>query len=129
VVSILAVLRKIRFAHILNSMVRPYFIFVFVLLKIGMLGRMLKPYNNHYFKKILIKQKYMTSFDIVYIQYRYTHISMVSAAGLNSIWLCKECRANFLFYSDVEEHKERTGHYMIQEYEMSSGKLLNGIDV
>ena len=42
---------------------------------------MLKHYNNHYFKKILIKQKYMTSFDIVYIQYRYTHISMVSAAG------------------------------------------------
>ena len=120
-VSISTVLRKIRFAHILNSKVRPYFIFVFDLLKV-------KKYNNHYFKKILIKQKYMSSFDIVYIQYRYTHISM-GAAGLNSIWLCKECKANFLFFSDVEEHMERTGHSIIQEYEMSSGKLLNGIDV
>lgn len=128
-VSIPTVLRKIRFAHILNSMAQPYFIFVFDLLKVIILSRVLKHYNNHYFKKILIKQKYMTSFDIVYIQYRYTHISMVSAAGLNSIWLCKECRANFLFYSDVEEHMERTGHSIIQEYEMSSGKLLNGIDV
>lgn len=91
---------------------------------------MLKQCNNHYFEKILIKQKYITSFDIVYIQYLYTHISMVvGAVGLNSLWLCKECRANFLFYSDVEEHVERTGHSIIHEYEMSSGKLLNGIDV
>jgi hypothetical protein len=54
---------------------------------------------------------------------------VLDAAGLNSIWLCEECRANFLFHSDVEEHVERTGHLIIHEYEMSSGKLLNRIDV
>ena len=48
--------------------------------------------------------------------------------GLSSIWLCKLCRANFLFLSDVEEHTKRTGHTLIVEYDMSSGKLLNNID-
>ena len=48
--------------------------------------------------------------------------------GLSSIWLCKLCRANFLFLSDVEEHTKGTGHTLIDEYDMSSGKLLNTID-
>ncbi len=48
--------------------------------------------------------------------------------GLSSIWLCKYCKANFLFRSDVEEHTKRTGHVLIHEYDMSSGKLLSTID-
>jgi hypothetical protein len=48
--------------------------------------------------------------------------------GLSSIWLCKLCRANFLFLSDVEEHTKRSGHTLIDEYDLSSGKLLNTID-
>ena len=48
--------------------------------------------------------------------------------GLSSIWLCKLCKANFLFLSDVEEHTKRSGHTLIDEYDLSSGKLLNTID-
>ncbi len=29
---------------------------------------------------------------------------------LNTVWLCCECRRNFLFHSDVEEHKKQFHH-------------------
>ncbi len=47
---------------------------------------------------------------------------------LKSIWLCKECRASFVFRSDVEEHTKRTGHNNIYQYDLSSGKLLDRIE-
>lgn len=54
-------------------------------------------------------------------------LDKLSSIELNSIWLCQDCKANFLFRSDVEEHIERTGHLLIHEYEMSSGRFLNTI--
>ena len=49
-------------------------------------------------------------------------------SDLKSIWLCKECRASFVFRSDVEEHIKRTGHNSIYQYDLSSGKLLDHVE-
>jgi hypothetical protein len=54
-------------------------------------------------------------------------VNKLNSRGLNSIWFCKDCKANFLFRSDVEEHIDRTGHLSIHEYDMESGKFLNTI--
>jgi hypothetical protein len=48
---------------------------------------------------------------------------------LKVIWICIECKARFLFRSDVEDHKIKVGHSMTYKYDLLSGKLLDGIDV
>jgi len=32
---------------------------------------------------------------------------------LDNIWFCRECKAQFFFFSDVTEHKETTKHNQI----------------
>lgn len=29
---------------------------------------------------------------------------------LKAIWICHECKMKFLFHSDIEDHKDSTGH-------------------
>ncbi len=37
-------------------------------------------------------------------------IEQMHPDDLNTIWLCCECRRNFLFHSDVEDHKREFNH-------------------
>ena len=48
---------------------------------------------------------------------------------LNMIWICSECRTSFIFHSDVDDHREKTGHLKIHKYDLLSGKLLDGIGI
>ena len=34
---------------------------------------------------------------------------------LKAIWICGECRVKFLFHSDVDDHKNLTGHKIIEK--------------
>ena len=34
---------------------------------------------------------------------------------LKAIWICGECRIKFLFHSDVDDHKNLTGHKIIEK--------------
>lgn len=34
---------------------------------------------------------------------------------LKAIWICRECRMKFLFHSDIDDHKDLTGHKMIEK--------------
>ena len=43
---------------------------------------------------------------------------------LDFIWTCHECNATFVFHSDIDEHKEKTGHLAISKFDLLSGKLL-----
>ena len=43
---------------------------------------------------------------------------------LNSIWMCHECASSFVFRSDVDDHKEKTGHSLLSKFDLLSGKLL-----
>jgi hypothetical protein len=48
---------------------------------------------------------------------------------LNVIWICHECKSKFVFNSDVEQHRARSAHLLIQKYDLFSGRLIDGIDV
>ncbi len=39
---------------------------------------------------------------------------------LKAIWSCHECRKIFVFHSDVEDHKDLSGHKMIEKVMMIS---------
>ena len=43
---------------------------------------------------------------------------------LDFMWTCHECNSSFVFHSDVDDHKEKTGHSMISKFDLLSGKLL-----
>ena len=34
---------------------------------------------------------------------------------LKAIWICNECRMKFLFHSDIEDHKDSTGHKLTEK--------------
>jgi hypothetical protein len=34
---------------------------------------------------------------------------------LKAIWVCHECRMVFIFHSDINDHKDLTGHTMIEK--------------
>ena len=34
---------------------------------------------------------------------------------LKAIWICHECRMKFFFHSDVDDHKDSTGHKLIEK--------------
>jgi hypothetical protein len=34
---------------------------------------------------------------------------------LKAIWICHECRMVFVFHSDVDDHKNLTGHKTIEK--------------
>jgi hypothetical protein len=37
---------------------------------------------------------------------------------LKAIWVCHECRAKFVFHSDVDDHKDLTGHKPVEKVMM-----------
>jgi hypothetical protein len=39
---------------------------------------------------------------------------------LKAIWICHECRMVFVFHSDVEDHKDLSGHKTIEKLMISS---------
>ena len=39
---------------------------------------------------------------------------------LKVIWFCRECETSFVFWSDVDDHKEKEGHSKISKYDLSS---------
>jgi hypothetical protein len=41
---------------------------------------------------------------------------------LNTMWLCCECGRNFLFHSDVEDHKREFNHSRVVLYDISETK-------
>lgn len=34
---------------------------------------------------------------------------------LKAIWVCHECRTMFVFHSDIDDHKDLTGHKIIEK--------------
>jgi hypothetical protein len=46
---------------------------------------------------------------------------------LKAVWICKVCQMRFLFYSDIEDHKVKTGHLGVKKYDLQSGRLLKSI--
>jgi hypothetical protein len=43
---------------------------------------------------------------------------------LNALWICLECKCTFIFHSDIEDHKAKTGHSPTEKYDLVSGELL-----
>jgi hypothetical protein len=39
---------------------------------------------------------------------------------LKTIWFCHECRTVFIFHSDIDDHKDATGHKTIEKLMMIS---------
>jgi hypothetical protein len=39
---------------------------------------------------------------------------------LRAIWICHECKMKFIFHSDIEDHKDSTGHKVIEKRAMVS---------
>jgi hypothetical protein len=39
---------------------------------------------------------------------------------LRVIWFCGECGTSFVFWSDVEDHKEKEGHLKISKYDLAA---------
>jgi hypothetical protein len=40
-------------------------------------------------------------------------LSSMQPDDLKAIWICHECRTKFLFHSDIDDHKDSTGHKLI----------------
>jgi hypothetical protein len=39
---------------------------------------------------------------------------------LKAIWVCYECKMIFVFHSDIDDHKDLTGHKLIEKVMMIS---------
>jgi hypothetical protein len=39
---------------------------------------------------------------------------------LKAIWICHECKMKYVFHSDIEDHKDATGHKVIEKRAMIS---------
>ena len=39
---------------------------------------------------------------------------------LKAIWICHECKMKYVFHSDIEDHKDSTGHKVIEKRAMVS---------
>jgi hypothetical protein len=48
---------------------------------------------------------------------------------LNIVWVCTQCNQNFLFYSDVQDHKASTGHSKIHKFDLLSGRMIDRIEM
>src|SRR6187200_1725200 len=42
---------------------------------------------------------------------------------LKKMWICYECKSDFIFYSDVHFHKSDTGHSMLKKYNLFPSQL------
>jgi hypothetical protein len=43
---------------------------------------------------------------------------------LNKIWFCEDCQNSFFFYSDAEDHEEKTGHKKMRKFSSVSGEII-----
>jgi hypothetical protein len=41
---------------------------------------------------------------------------------LKTIWVCRECGRNFIFNSDVEDHKKQFNHSCMTQFDFKKGK-------
>jgi hypothetical protein len=49
---------------------------------------------------------------------------------INVVWVCTQCNQNFLFYSDVLDHKTATGHSnQIYKFDLLSGRMIDKIEI
>jgi hypothetical protein len=48
---------------------------------------------------------------------------------LNIIWVCTQCNQNFLFYSDMQDHRSSTGHSKIYKFDLLSGRMMDRIEM
>ncbi len=39
---------------------------------------------------------------------------------LKAIWICHDCKMKFVFHSDIEDHKDSTGHDLAEKVMMIS---------
>jgi hypothetical protein len=39
---------------------------------------------------------------------------------LKAIWICHECKMKYIFHSDIVDHKDLTGHDLIEKVKMRS---------
>jgi hypothetical protein len=47
------------------------------------------------------------------------HLYSMHPDDLKAIWICHECRMKFFFYSDIDDHKDSTGHKLIAKMMMN----------
>jgi hypothetical protein len=45
--------------------------------------------------------------------------------ALNKLWLCRQCNVRFIFFSDVEDHMQITGHAQVIEFDLITGQVVN----
>ena len=50
---------------------------------------------------------------------RFRYIDM-HPDDLKAIWICHECKMKFVFHSDTADHKDSTGHKLIEKRSMIS---------
>ena len=43
---------------------------------------------------------------------------------LKIIWICQDCDSHFIFYSDVIDHKEQTGHSKLVKNSIMSNESI-----
>jgi hypothetical protein len=48
------------------------------------------------------------------------HLYRMHPDDLKAIWFCHECRTKFVFLSDIDDHKDSTGHKLIEKVMMIS---------
>jgi len=48
---------------------------------------------------------------------------------LKNVWICGKCKMRFVFRSDINDHKSRCGHSILQKYDLTSGRLLDVITI
>ena len=48
---------------------------------------------------------------------------------LNIVWVCTQCSQNFLFYSDVQDHRASTDHSKIYKFDLHSGRMIDKIEM
>jgi hypothetical protein len=48
---------------------------------------------------------------------------------LNIIWVCTQCNQNFLFYSDMQDHRSSTRHSKIYKFDLLSGRMIDRIEM
>ena len=48
---------------------------------------------------------------------------------LNIVWVCTQCNQNFLFYSDMQDHRSSTAHSKIYKFDLLSGRMIDRIEM
>ena len=43
---------------------------------------------------------------------------------INVVWTCTECNQNFLFNTDIQDHKTNTGHSRIYKFDLMTGRMI-----